>query len=339
MTILVTGATGFLGSNLCRALSEAGERVRAFHRPTSSLALLAGLRVETVAGDLTQPESLLPAFQGVRTVFHVAAEMGRAHSARAMYAGTVTGTRNVLAVAAIAGVRRVVHTSSVAALGVPVNVETARHSLHTLPDWDAWVMDEHHTWNYPSAWWRYGHAKYLAELEVQRAVAKGLEVVTVNPSVVLGPGDRYQVSGRVVLQVARNRLPVSVAGGLNVVHIADIVRGHLAAMEWGRPGERYILGGENLTHRRFLFMIAKVTHARPPLVVLPYHLVRWLAAPVALLPGGLPLPIEGHALRRAGYYFFYDNRKAQDQLGWVPRHTTEQAIADGFAWYHEQGIL
>lgn len=327
MSILVTGATGFIGSQICRALVAAGQPVRAFHRPDSSLAALEDLRLERVVGDVTQPATLSAAMQGVEVVFHTAAVVGRRGSPALMPAVTVQGTRNVLRAAAEAGVRRVVHTSSVAALGVPF-----QPGVRALP----LPIDERHTWNYHPDWWPYGHAKYMAEMAVQDAVAQGLDVVIVNPAVVVGAGDLNRVSGNIILQVARRRLPVAVPGGLNVIHITDVVRGHLAALDSGRTGERYILGGENLTHVEFLNIVAAVTGVSPPRFVLPLRLARLLAWPAATAGRWLPLPVNGHALRRIGYYFYYDTSKACAELGLKELRPARQAVAEAYAWYQEQ---
>lgn len=346
MLALVTGSTGFIGSHLCRALLDAGWQVRALHRPTSSLAALEGLEVEHALGDITQPETLKPAMRGVEVVFHAAALLGRARRPEAMYAVTVGGTRNVLEAAAEAGVRRVVHTSSVAALGPPVALPPPAHTSSIQQQEDpelargtSLLMDENHSWNYRPEWWRYSHAKYLAEMEVQRKVACGLDVVIVNPSVVIGPSDLNRVSGDIVIKVAQRRVPVAISGGLNVIHIADTVRGHLAALERGRTGERYILAGENLSIARFLQLIAEEAGVPSPRVILPARLLRRLAAPAVLLGKALPLPVSGEILRQAGYYFWYDTQKAGQELGITGLMPARLAIRDALQWYRERGYL
>ncbi|TLN22717.1 NAD-dependent epimerase/dehydratase family protein, partial [bacterium] len=252
MRILVTGSTGFIGSQLCRALVAQGHRVLAFHRASSSLRGLEGIPgcheqpqlaevagcLEHVLGDLTQPETLSAALRGVEVVFHTAGLVGAGNQSGRLYAVNVEGTRALLQAAQEAGVRRVVHTSSVSALGVPL--------------YGPAPMDERHTWNFPAQHWQYGYAKYLAEMEVQKAVAAGMDVVIVNPSVVIGAGDVYNGSRSILARAVRRQLPFVVEGGLNVVHIADVVAGHIAALEKGRRGERYILGGQNLSHPAFI---------------------------------------------------------------------------------------
>ncbi len=320
MNVLVTGSTGFIGSRLCRALVQAGHKVRAFHRPASTLRLLEGLEIEHALGDLTQPETLLAAMQGIEGVFHAAAWMGGNDSGR-LYAVTVEGTREVLAAARKAGVRRVVHTSSVAALGVP---ERGAPSL----------LNENHTWNIPPEYYPYGYAKYLAEMEVQKAVAQGLDVVITNPGMVFGAGDVHRQSSSIINLVAARKLSVAVEGGINAVHIADVVEGHLAAFERGRCGERYILGGENLTYLELLQIIARAAGVPAPNLVLPAGLVRALGRLALPLQNFLDLPVSAELFHLAGYNFHYDLRKAQVELGLAPPRPVEEAVAEALSWFH-----
>lgn len=321
MKALVTGSTGFLGSALCRALLQAGYQVRAFHRPHSALRLLDGLAVEHAIGDLTRPETLPPAVQGVQVVFHAAAWMGDSDPNR-LYAVTVEGTRALLLAALQAGVERVVHTSSVAALGVP---EEGAPSL----------LNENHTWNYRPDYYPYGYAKYLAEMEVQKAVAHGLDVVVVNPSVIFGGGDIYRQASSIVSQVARRRLGVAVEGGINAVHLADVVAGQLAALERGRRGERYILGGENLTLFELLEKVAGEVGAPPPTLVLPAWLLHRGANLLRPLQRFIDLPISLDLFHLAGYYFFYDLRKSQVELGLPAPRPVEEAIREAYTWFRQ----
>lgn len=324
MNVLVTGSTGFLGGQLCRALCAQGHAVRAFHRPTSLTRMLDGLPLEHALGDLTQPESVAAAMQGVEAVFHVAALLGGQESSGRMYAVTVEGTRSILQAAQRAGVRRVVYTSSVAALGVPDFADPG-----SLP------IDENHSWNYRSDRWPYGYAKHLAEGEVQKAVAQGLDAVIVNPTVVFGAGDVYRQSSSIIMQVARRRLPALTEGGLNVVHIQDVVAGHLAALERGVTGERYILGGENMTHVSLVRKIAKITGGAAPLLVLPPALARALVLPMRLAQTFVSLPVAYRSLYLAGYRFYYNTQKALVELGLDQPLPADQAIEDAYAWFKQ----
>lgn len=323
MNVLVTGSTGFIGSNLCRELIARGHIVRVFHRAASSLVLLEGLELEHALGDITQPETIQPALEGIEVVFHAAAWMGGGSQSGRLYAVTVEGTRNVLIAARKAGVRRVVHTSSVSALGVP------RASDERL------LINENHTWNYRPDHYPYGYAKYLAELEVQKAVAGGLDAVIVNPAFVIGAGDLHRQSSSVITQVAERRLSTAVEGGLNCVHIADVTQGHLAALESGRTGERYILGGENLTYLQLLQLIARVTGVPGPNLVLPAGLLHRLTWPAQVLGPFLTLPVSPEMFRLAGYHFFYDLSKAETELGLNVHRSIEEAIAEAHAWFQK----
>lgn len=322
MNILVTGSTGFIGGALCRALVEQGHTVRAFHRAGSSLRLIEDLPVEHAVGDLTQPATLTPAMDGIEAVFHAAAWMSNNELGR-LYAVTVEGTRAVLRAARQAGVRRLVHTSSVAALGVP-------------PPGQVVLMDETHTWNLRPEQYPYGYAKYLAELEVQKEVALGLDAVIVNPALVVGPGDVHRGSTSILLKVARGKVGVSMAGGLNVVHLRDVIAGHLKALESGRTGERYILGGQNLTHTEFLKTLARVSHAPANFVELPAGLVRAFRLPAQWLEHFIDLPVSADLFALAGRTLFCDTSKARAELNLPEPLSCEQAAAEAYAWFQEK---
>lgn len=328
--ILVTGSTGFIGAHLCRALVERGHRVRAFHRPSSPLRLLEGLEVEHALGDLTRPDTLQDAMTGIEAVFHTAAWMGGSDPAGQQYAVTVEGTRNVLQAAQKAGVHRIVHTSSAAALGVPGAGQKGLAGKNQPA-----LVDERHTWNFRPDFYPYGYAKYLAEQEVQKAVAQHLDVVIVNPTLVFGAGDIYRQAGSIITQVAEQRVGVAVEGGLNCVHVADVIDGHLAALACGRTGERYILGGENLTHLRLLQIIAEVTGAPGPSMVLPTGLVRSLAGPAQALRTFLTLPVSPELLRLAGYFFYYDLSKSESELGLTSHRPVKDAIREAYEWFRQ----
>jgi dihydroflavonol-4-reductase len=329
-TALVTGSTGFIGSQICEALLEAGYHVRALLRATSSTKLLEELDVEATIGDITQPETLKKAMKGADIVIHTAAQVDYWRDSSQMYKVTVGGAANVFQAALDAGVQRLVHTSSVAALGVP---ETSGKPSQTT------LLNENHTWNYRPRWWRYGHAKHLSEKEAQRFVALGLDVVIANPTSIYGPGDANRTSGELVIQIARGMLPVAIPGGMNIVHSADVAEGHLAALERGRTGERYILGGENLTHARFFRMIAEIAGVRPPRLALPTWLIRGAAGPVDVARTFVQLPLNGDLLRFAGRYFYYDTRKSQEELGLGNPRSVQEAIQDTYDWYQSHGYL
>ena len=329
MNILVTGASGFIGSHLCRELVARGHTVRAFHRASSHLSLLEDLPVEHAIGDLTQPETLNPAMDGIDVVFHTAAWAGGSEQPGRMYAVTVEGTRSVLQAARQAGVRRVVYTSSAAALGVPEVTPRVRRQLTAEPA----LLNENHTWNYRQDYYPYGYARYLAEQEVQKAVAQGLDAVILNPTLVFGAGDAHRQSTSIIMQMAARRVSAAVEGGINCVHIDDVVDGHLAAMEYGQAGQRYLLGGENLVYLELLQMIAAVAKVDPPNLVLPTRLVRSLARPARTFQAFLNLPVSPDLLPMAGYYFFYDCQKAARELHLSAPRPVREAIAQAYDWF------
>ncbi len=333
MKVLVTGSTGFVGGALCKALCQQGFEVRAFHRESSDQSLLKGLPVEHVLGDLTRPASVQAAMTGVEVVFHAAAMLGTPKQFSRMYTVTVEGTQTMLEAAQKAGVRRFIHTSSVAALGIP------RKPVEQLHPQDAPWMDENHTWNYRPDYWPYGYSKYLAELEVQKAVFAGLDAVILNPSYVMGAGDIYRKTSSLIVQISKSTIPLVPSGGLNVVHIEDVVAGHLAAMHAGKTGERYILGGENLTLMYLIHKIAKVIGVQPPSILFPGHLARRFAAPIHWLNPIFNLPVSIDLLRLAGYGFYYQTAKAQCALGLDTPRSTEDAIQSAYNWFKENGNL
>jgi dihydroflavonol-4-reductase len=200
-------------------------------------------------------------------------------------------------------------------------------------------MNETHVWNYHPQWWRYGHAKHLAEMEVQKAVAQGLDAVIVNPSMVLGPGDLHRISGEIVVQVARGIVRFSIPGGMNAIHIRDVVSGHLLALERGRRGERYILGGENKTFLEFIQITAEVVGRKPPQQVIPSWMLRPLAGPLDLLCRLVPMPFNGDLLRFSNQHMYYDTRKAQVELGLADLLPVRTALQDAYDWYKANDMI
>lgn len=331
MKVLVTGSTGFIGSHLCKALLAKGHQVRAFHRPNSNTQQLEGLAVEHVTGDLTKPETLAPAVDGMEVVFHAAAMLGGQGDLGRMYTVTVEGTREILQAARNAGVKRFVHTSSAAALGIPESV-AGREPEPVL-------LDEAHTWNASARRWPYAYAKYLSELEVQQAVFAGLDAVILNPTIVYGAGDLYRQSRSTIVQVARQKIPAYPRGGSNLVHIQDVVDGHLAALDFGKTGERYLLGGLNMTHETMLKMIASVVGKPAPQSEMPTWLLRAAARPAVLLKSVLPLPIQPEVLSMAGLYFYYGTSKAERVLHLPQPRPVIDAIREAYDWFRKIGAL
>jgi len=323
---LVTGATGFIGANLVEALGQRGWRVRALHRAASSLKALAGLAYESAIGDVTEPASLAPAMRDVDVVFHVAAvaDYWRSDPSRLMQVN-VEGTRNVLRAAREAGVRRVVFTSSCAALGQPPFGR---------------ALDERAQFNLRPDDFPYGYSKYLAEQVCQEFVRAGLDVVIVNPAVVFGPRDVNLVSSSLVIAAARRGLPFALPGGVSAIDVADACAGHIAAAERGRTGERYILTTENLSYQQLFTMLAEVVGRPCPRLILPRWVFR-LAAPMVGFARdrlGVRLPVSSEQVRFAAETFWFDASKARCELGLTPRPVRE-AIQRTYDWYVAHGYL
>jgi dihydroflavonol-4-reductase len=328
MQALVTGASGFVGANIVAALNQAGWQARALVRRTSSLAALDGLAYELALGDITDPKSLAAAMQGCDAVFHAAGVVADywSQDAALTYRVNVDGTRNVVEAALQSGVPpRLVFTSSQAALGFGDGPTP---------------IDETHAFNLAPAVYPYGHSKYLAEQVVQGAVRRGLHAVIVNPSLVLGPRDVTLYNSRIIREVQAGWLLLAPPGGVNVVAAQDVARGHLLALEKGRPGERYLLAGHNVSALYLARQIATVLGVRGPAGVMPERLIGPLAAVLdganRLSPRRLPIP--GDVLRFGSRFIYADNRKAVAELGWAVT-PLDETIRRAVAWLREVGVL
>lgn len=327
MTTLVTGATGFVGSHVARQLVARGEGVRVLLRPSSQLRAIEDLPVERAYGDLREAASLAPALDGVRRVFHVAADYRLwARHPQEIYESNVTGTRHLLAAARRAGVERFIYTSTVATIAVP--------RADTLPN-EATVAA------LPEMVGHYKRSKFLAEQEARRAAAEGLPVVIVNPTTPVGPGDwKPTPTGRIILDFLNGRMPGYVHTGLNLVPVEDVAAGHLLAAERGRVGERYILGGRNLTLKEILEVLARITGRPAPRLRLPYVVA--LAAGyadhlVSRVLGREPqIPLEG--VRMARHKMFVDCSRAARELCFTAG-PVEQALERAVRWYEENGYV
>jgi dihydroflavonol-4-reductase len=324
--VLVTGGTGFVGSQIVVALLRRGDAVRVLHRATSNLVMLEGLPVEHFLGDVLEAEAVARAVAGCDLVFHVAAVASYWRTQREqVYRVNVEGTRIVMEACLAAGVPRVVHTSSVAAIGIPRNGQPA---------------DESATFDAFSATFAYADSKHRAEAVVLQAVARGLPAVIVNPGAVYGAGDHNLISGSMVLELARRSVPLVPDGGLCVVDVDAVVQGHLTAAERGRIGERYILGGENLTLLEIATEICAVVGRRAPRVTVP----AWTLPPAALAVDAFnrlglgPPVVSGEQIRMAGLRVFYDTTKAVRELDY-PLLPFRGAVEKTYRWYQENGYL
>jgi dihydroflavonol-4-reductase len=324
MNILVTGATGFIGSHLCRALTRAGHSVTAFVRPTSDRSILRDCQVQYAVGDLMQPHTLSTAMRGMEAVYHCGGMVARWSDPQEMIDSHLQGTSHVLHAALEANVRRLIYTSSVAALGVPDFKAT---SLEDIP-----LLDETHRWNYDPEIWPYGYGKHMAEQKLLGVENNGLETIILNPAAVFGPGDVHRADNGIVARLSRRGLPVTLPGGLNVVHIKDVIDGHLAALTRGQSGQRYILGGHNITMREMMETIANTAGTMTPRLTVPLLLVQPVARLILWMRRSEAINLRVEMLHMAGYYFYYDISKAQQTLGLGSPRSFTSAIEGFLDW-------
>ncbi|RPH84770.1 MAG: NAD-dependent epimerase/dehydratase family protein [Candidatus Rokuibacteriota bacterium] len=325
MDTLVTGGTGFIGANVARELIAAGATVRVLARPGGDRRALAGVKVEIVEGDLLDRASVRRALGGVRSVYHVAADyrLWTPDPAR-LYRTNVDGTRVVLEAAGEAGVTRVVHTSSVGAVGIP---EDGRPGTEDTPVTLADMVGH------------YKRSKFLAEQVALELAQRGLPVVIVNPSAPIGPWDvKPTPTGQMIVDFMRGRMLASVDTGLNIVHVRDVARGHLLAAERGTPGQRYILGHRDLSLADIFGVLAEITGRRAPRFRVPYA-VAWLGAAccetVARVTGRPPaVPLT--AVRMARKRMYFSPARAVRELG-LPQTDVRTALADAVAWFEVHG--
>lgn len=326
MKALVTGGTGFVGSHIAKALVNAGHTVRVLHRQSSKLDALRGLEYESALGDILDQDALLKASEGCDWVFHVAAvaDYWRADQSR-MIEANVEGTRRVLQAAKMAGVKRVVFTSSGAAIGMRDDGQPA---------------DENVTFKMPPERFPYGYSKVLAEQVVSEAVAAGQDVVTVNPVIVMGPGDLNMISGSFITQVKQLGPLVPVpSGAISVIDVRDVAGMHLAAAELGRTGERYILMTANYTQREWLRMVAGVVGVRRPFLPVPDMILPIAATLIDLARKlGIHTPVDSNQTRLGGRNITFDGRKAWAEFG-KPQIDMRQSLLDTYQWYREHGYI
>jgi len=326
--ILVTGASGFVGSAVAIKLHRSGHRVRALIRRDSRRAQLAGLDVDFVEGDIRDAQAVRRALAGVRYVFHVAADYRLwARDRREIFSTNVEGTRVVMQEARRAGVERVVYTSSVATLALRG---------------DGGAADETVPLAIEEGIGAYKRSKIAAERLVEAMIADdGVPAVIVNPSTPIGPRDvRPTPTGRIVVEAARGRMPGFVDTGLNLVHVDDVADGHVAALTRGAIGERYILGGQNVLLADMLAEIARLTGRAPPRLRVPRATavpIAYLAEAAAWFTGREPFAtVDG--LRMSEHRMFFTAAKAARDLGFRARPYRE-ALGDAIAWFRANGYL
>ena len=328
MLAFVTGATGFVGSHVARVLAEQGADLRLLVRSSSDLKNIRGLKAEQVVGDLRDPVTLEKAMAGCDVVFHVAADYRLwIPDPEQMYRANVEGTRAILQATRKNRVRRVVYTSSVATMGFTSNGRPA---------------DENSPVSLENMIGHYKRSKFMAEQVAMQAARSGMDVVVVNPTTPVGEQDiKPTPTGRIIVDFLEKKFPAYVDTGLNLVDVAECARGHVAALEKGRSGERYILGGENLTLKQILDKLAAITGLPSPKVRVPYA--------VALATGVVDEMITGHILRREPRVtidavrmgrkkMFVSSAKAGRELGWktVP---VDDALRHAVEWFQANGYV
>ncbi|MCG3777339.1 MAG: dTDP-glucose 4,6-dehydratase 2 [Nitrospira sp.] len=323
MKALVTGATGFIGGAVVRALVNRGSDIRVLTRGESDVQNLVGLTVERVEGDLRDEASLRKALTGCQQLYHVAAHYALwAKDPSIFYDVNVTGTKNLMAAAQAVGTARIVYCSTIGAIGLPpgggLGTEETPVSLNQMTG-------------------HYKRSKYLAEQEVLKLAKAGLPVVIVNPSAPVGAGDvKPTPTGQMIVDFMKGRMPAYIETGMNIVDVDDVAAGHLLAMEKGRIGERYILGNKNLMLREVFEILSHLTGVKTPTVKLPRlailplaYLNQWIANFTGQPPR---IPLEG--VKMARYKMHYDCSKAIRELG-IPQTPTEVAFEKAVRWFRD----
>jgi dihydroflavonol-4-reductase len=322
MLAFVTGATGFIGANLTRALLSDGHQVRALVRPVGDQRNIDGLHLAKVVGDLDNPQQLSAQIAGADVVFHVAAHYSLwARDAASIYRTNVTGTENMLRAARTAGVGRFVFTSSVSAIGVPRRGELATEE--TTTSLEALVGD-------------YKKSKFLAEQAARRAADTGLDVVIVNPSTPLG---RYDIkptpTGEIIVRFLEGRMPAYVDTGLNLIDVEDVALGHILAWQKGRTGERYILGNRNMAFKEMLDILAAITGRPAPRLAVPHGIPLAVSYVDEMILGrwfGKRPQVSYNSVKMSREVMYYDSSKAVRELG-LPQSSIENAVRKAVEWF------
>ncbi len=326
-TAFITGATGFIGGHVAIHLVQRGWRVRALRRPQSPAPFVEWAEIDWHSGDIRSFEQIRSAMAGCDVVFHVAADYRLwAKNPEEIYETNVTGTVNVMQAALANRVERVVYTSSVGALGLKPG---GRPSDEATP-----VCLEEMVGHYKKS-------KFLAERSTEGFLDQGLPVVMVHPSTPVGPGDHKPTpTGKIIVDFLNRRMPAFLDTGLNLIHVSDVAEGHLLALEYGRVGEKYILGNQNLTLAEIFRLLEKVSGIPAPRYRLPYYPILFLGAifqATSKITGREPLiPYEG--VKMAKRFMFFDAGKAISELG-LPQTPVETALAEAVSWFRNRGYV
>ncbi|MBS3029992.1 MAG: NAD-dependent epimerase/dehydratase family protein [Dolichospermum sp. DET50] len=326
MRAFVTGGTGFIGSHVVRLLLQQGYQVTALVRPSSNLGNLQGLAVDIVKGDLNNP-NIWEQMRGCDDLFHVAAHYSLWQKDRELlYFDNVEGTRNILAAAQKAGIKRTVYTSSVAAIGVGKSGE---------------IVDETYQSPVEKLVGDYKKSKFLAEQVARSAAKKGQDIVIVNPSSPIGALDiKPTPTGDIILRFLRRQMPAYVDTGLNFIDVRDVAWGHLLALEKGKSGDRYILGNQNLSLKQLLEQLSQITNLPAPQISVPSWIpltVAWIDEKILSPLGKTPtVPIDG--VRMAQQPMYYDASKAIRELG-LPQSPLNIALKDAVDWFMSNGYV
>ena len=328
MKCLVTGASGFIGSNLVRELLKKDFPVRALVRQNSNNCNLENLNIEVHYGDLLDYKMLERALTGCTYLFHVAAHYSFWDTSKNLiYKINVDGTKNILKAAVKTGIKKVVYTSTVGCIGITQNGtpgdENTSIDMSTLSN-------------------SYKHSKYLAEREALKFFENGLPVVIVNPSTPIGPGDlKPTPSGKIIVDFLNRKIPAYLDTGLNLIDVRDCALGHILALEKGKAGERYILGNKNLSFYEILLLLEEITGLKAPGFKLPYSFAL-IAAYINeifsdYITGKPPIvPLGG--VKMAKYFMYFDSSKAVKELG-LPQNPIKKALEDAVSWYREKGYV
>ncbi len=328
MKVFITGASGFIGSRIVRVLLGKGYKVRALVRKSSNLQNISDLPIEVAYGDVRDQDSLIKTIQGCDVLFHVAADYRLwVPNPREIYETNVVGTENVMKAALEKNIRRVVYTSSVATLGLNTNGSPANEDTPVSID----DMIGH-----------YKRSKFIAEFRVKEMIKKyGLPAIIVNPSTPIGPGDiKPTPTGRIIIEAASGKMPAYVDTGLNIVHVDDVATGHFLALERGEIGQRYILGGENMSLKQILEEIARLTGKSAPKIKLPPNIIlpiAYIAELIAKFTQKEPfVTVDGVLMSKKKMFFSIE--KAKNQLHYNARPARE-AIKDSIDWFKQKGYI